>query len=213
MMSTSKTELSRSQRRFVQSLLKFVSGSKMVLDAGCGSGWLGAALKQELSATVVSVDIHALRTCRGVDSFAAMDIRNLGFTEAFDLIIAKDVIEHLPNPEKAMEQLSKSLKEGGKIIVNVPSPDAPYLWDDYTHVRPYTKESMIHLLSDSGFEAIDMKYLAAPTPGAAIFKLKGILDSLANKGLRRGDLIAVARKKSNNVFSTGISGAKNSTTI
>jgi SAM-dependent methyltransferase len=124
-----------------------------------------------------------------------MDILNLGFTETFDLIIAKDVIEHLSNPKKAMEQFRVVLKANGKIIVNVPSPDAPYLWDDYTHIRPYTKQSLKHLLADSGFEPTYMRYLAAPTPGAAIFRFKGMLDTLANKGLRRGDLIAVARKK------------------
>jgi hypothetical protein len=53
----------------------------------------------------------------------------------------------------------------------------------------------MHLLADSDFEPIYMKYLAAPTLGAALFKFKGMLDALADKGLRRGDLIAVARKK------------------
>jgi SAM-dependent methyltransferase len=164
------------------------------LDAGCGSGWLGAALKLELAATVFSVDLHVPQHKCCVDAYAVMDISSLGFTQVFDLVIAKDVIEHLSKPKAAMSQFHAALKPDGKIIVNVPSPDAPYLWDDYTHVRPYTKESLTHLLADSGFKPVYMKYLAAPTPGAALFKLKGLLDSLADKGLRRGDLIAVARK-------------------
>ncbi len=190
----SNIELTRSQRKFVQSLLKYVDGSKMILDAGCGSGWLGVALKQELSATVTSVDLRTPPTTCDVDNPAVMDVRFLGFSEVFDLVIAKDIIEHLSNPKKAIEQFHGVLKDDGKLIVNVPTPRAPYLWDDYTHVRPYTKESLTHLLADSGFEPIYLRYSAAPTPGAALFRLKGLLDALADIGLRRGDLIAVARK-------------------
>lgn len=167
----------------------------MILDAGCGSGWLGAALKNSLSATVISVDIQARTHIWNVDSFAVMDIGKLGFAQAFDLVIAKDVVEHLVNPRKAMQQIYSVLKAQGRLIVNVISPYAPYLWDDYTHVRPYNKMSLTHLLFDSGFQPIYMRYLAAPTPGAALLRLKGVFDALADKGLRRGDLIAVASKK------------------
>lgn len=190
-----KTELSRSQRRFVQSLLKYVGDCKMILDAGCGSGWLGEALKEYLSATVTAVDLRTPFMKCNVDNSAVMDVRLLGFSEAFDLVIAKDIIEHLSDPKSALEQFSKALKSNGKIIINVPSPQAPYLWDDYTHVRPFTKASLFHLLADSGFEVLFMKYLAAPTTGAALMRLKGILDSLGDKGFRKGDLLAVARKK------------------
>ncbi len=169
----------------------------MILDAGCGSGWLGEALKKYLSATVTAVDLRTPSMKCNVDNSAVMDVRLLGFSEAFDLVIAKDIIEHLSDPKSALEQFSKALKNNGKIIINVPSPQAPYLWDDYTHVRPFTKASLSHLLADSGFEVLFMKYLAAPTPGAALMRLKGILDSLADKGFRKGDLLAVGRKKTN----------------
>lgn len=94
-----------------------------------------------------------------------------------------------------MEQFSKVLKTNGKIIIIVPSPQAPFLWDDYTHVRPFTKASLTQLLTDSGFEVITLKYEAAPTPGAALLGMKGFLDSLADKGFRKGNLLAVARKQ------------------
>jgi len=187
--------LSRSQKRFVKSLLKYVVGSKIVLDAGCGSGWLGASLKECLPLTVISVDIRKPIAEYRVDSFVVMDIQQIGLTKAFDLIIAKDVVEHVVYPRKALQQFHSVLKTNGKIIIDVPSPSAPYLWDDYEHVRPYTKESMTKLLLDSGFRPIYMRYLAAPTPGATLLRFKGLIDKLADKGLRRGDLIAVAKKQ------------------
>ena len=187
------TELTRSQKKFIESLLKYVKDCRTILDAGCGSGWVGEALKERLSATVTAIDLKIPYSQCNVD-FAVMDANFLGFSQAFDLIIAKDIIEHLANPRKAMEQFSGALRENGKIIITVPSPQAPFLWDDYTHVRPFTKASLSQLLADSGFEVLFMKYQAAPTPGAALLKLKGLLDYLADKGFRKGNLFALAKK-------------------
>ena len=187
-------ELTRSQKNFIKSLLKHVQGCKTMLDAGCGSGWVGEALKKQLSATVTAVDLKTPHSQCNVEFSAIMDVSHLGFSKAFDLVIAKDIIEHLSNPRKAMEQFSTALKDDGKIIITVPSPQAPFLWDDYTHVRPYTKTSLSQLLADSGFEVIFMNYQAAPTPGAALLRLKGLIDYLADKGVRKGNLFAVAKK-------------------
>jgi hypothetical protein len=42
-----------------------------------------------------------------------------------------------------------------------------------------------------------MKYLAAPTHGAALLRLEGFLNSLADRGFRRGNVLAVGRKRAN----------------
>jgi 2-polyprenyl-3-methyl-5-hydroxy-6-metoxy-1,4-benzoquinol methylase len=193
----SLAELSRSQKRFVQSVLGYFSGCKMILDAGSGSGWIGDALRDSLSATVTAVDIKS-ELLKGTShtNAAAMDVRHLGFSEAFDLILAKDIIEHMVNPAAAMDQFHQVLKENGKIFINVPSPQAPYFWDDYTHVRPFTKASLSHLLMESGFEILHMHYLATPTVGASLLRLKGVFDAMAEHGFRRGDLMAIAQKNS-----------------
>lgn len=192
-----KIELSRSQKRFAQSLLKYVSDCKMILDAGCGSGWLGETLKEYLPATVTAIDLKVPTLKFNADHFAVMDVTSLGFRESFDLITAKDILEHLSCPKSAMKEFAMVLKNNGKIIITVLSPQAPFLWDDYTHVRPFTKESLSQLLVGSGFEVIFMRYLAAPTPGAALLRMEGFLNSLADRGFRRGNVLAVGRKRDN----------------
>jgi SAM-dependent methyltransferase len=180
----------------MQKLLPYVEGSKMILDAGCGSGWLCEGFKQELDATVVSVDIRKMVLKPNKNNPVQMDIRHLGFTESFDMVIAKDIIEHLIDPAKAMREFNSVLKPGGKIYIDCPPPGVPYFWDDYEHVRPYTKNSLAYLLDDTGFEVVYWRYLARPTFGAALFHYRGLLDALADKvGFRKGSLIAVARKK------------------
>jgi 2-polyprenyl-3-methyl-5-hydroxy-6-metoxy-1,4-benzoquinol methylase len=188
--------LTRSRKQLMQKLLPYVEGSKTILDAGCGSGWLCECFKQALDASVVSVDIRKTPLKSNKNNPVQMDIRHLGFTETFDVVIAKDIIEHLVDPASAMREFASVLKPNGKIYIDCPPPGVPYFWDDYEHVRPYTKNSLAYLLDDTGFEIIYSRYLARPTFGAALFCYKGVIDALADKvGLRKGSLIAVARKK------------------
>jgi SAM-dependent methyltransferase len=195
--------LTRSQKQFIQNLLPYFSGCKTILDAGSGSGYLGEALKQQLEATVTSVDIRPKSLKNNPnEQTAAMDVRYLGFGESFDLVLAKDILEHLTNPMAALKQFDLVLKPDGKLFVNVPSPQAPYFWDDHTHIRPYTKCSLNHMLMESGFKVLYMRYLARPTAGASLLRLKGFFDALAEKGYRRGDLVAVAQKTAYTTKST-----------
>ena len=110
-------------------------------------------------------------------------------------MIAKDVLEHLSCPMTTMKEFARVLKKNGRIIITVPSPQAPFLWDDYTHVRPFTKESLTKLMVHSGFEVLFMRYLAAPTPGAALLRLERFLNSLADRGFRKGNVLAVGIKR------------------
>jgi SAM-dependent methyltransferase len=197
-----KIELSRSQRRFVESLLKYIGDCEVMLDAGCGSGWFGEALKEYLSATVIGVDLKTPKSPTrkfNCEHFAVMDVRSLGISESIDLVIAKDVLEHLSCPMSAMKEFARVLKNNGRILITVPSPQAPFLWDDYTHVRPFTKASLYKLLVDAGFEVLFIRYLAAPTPGAALLRIEGFLNSLADRGFRKGNVLAMGIKRAESV--------------
>jgi 2-polyprenyl-3-methyl-5-hydroxy-6-metoxy-1,4-benzoquinol methylase len=60
-------------------------------------------------------------------------------TEAFDLIVISEVLEHLETPERALRFLRDALKDEGRIFVNVPlnspSPDHIYLFETPDDVR------------------------------------------------------------------------------
>ncbi len=52
------------------------------------------------------------------------DLQNLTFnSECFDLIITQDVMEHVKNPEKAIKEIQRVLKNGGVHIFSVPLHD------------------------------------------------------------------------------------------
>jgi SAM-dependent methyltransferase len=86
--------------------------------------------------------------------------------EPFDVIVAGDVLEHLPRPEDLLSALKPLLKPDGRLLVSLPNvanvtvraslllgrfPYADRGILDRTHLRFYTRASARRLLGESGF--------------------------------------------------------------
>lgn len=50
-----------------------------------------------------------------------MDAESLRLGEKFDVVIAGEIIEHLPNPGRFLERARAHLADGGELIVTVPN--------------------------------------------------------------------------------------------
>jgi SAM-dependent methyltransferase len=92
-----------------------------VLEAGCGS-----LTRVQLPAgrTLVGIDIEQ----RQLDRNTALDEKILGDLQnfetpvpGFDLVLCWDVIEHLPEPMKALERLTAALNPGGGLVLAFPN--------------------------------------------------------------------------------------------
>lgn len=63
----------------------------------------------------------------------------------FDTIIAFDIIEHMPDVLKFIEELWRIAKAGAEVYVHTgwasPHIESRHVWRDPTHVRPFTEES------------------------------------------------------------------------
>ncbi len=123
-----------------EELLSFL-GSKVVLDAGTGSG-VDSAMFAESGATVVSVDLsrEAAKATHGhLGSLPNVhvlqgDIRSLPFAPGtFDYISSDQVLHHTPNTEEAFASLVPLLSPGGRIAIYVYRRKAPMreFADDY----------------------------------------------------------------------------------
>lgn len=143
-----------------------------ILDVGCATGFLGAAVKMDKN-YVCGVEISqkaAKKAKKVLDDVVVENIEEVRLPypqEYFDVIICSDVIEHLFDPRSALTKLRKYLKPSGKILVVVPNVAWIGLrlslligrWEykdygimDYGHIRWFTKRSIIRLLSESGYE-------------------------------------------------------------
>jgi glycosyltransferase involved in cell wall biosynthesis len=100
----SKLDFDSTHARVIELILP---GSR-VLDLGSGSGWVGAALIERKDCAVVGIDIARGAMTAGYDAFIAADLNqgipNLG-EQPFDYVLALDIIEHLNDPERFLDEL------------------------------------------------------------------------------------------------------------
>lgn len=117
--------------------LALAPGQK-ILDAGCGRGfYLRALWELEPRLKIYGVDLNPqyLAVAQKTIGDAAVklmtgDLTCLPFADNFfDRIIASEILEHIANDQRALEELYRVLKPGGKLILTVPNQNYPFAWD------------------------------------------------------------------------------------
>ena len=101
----------------------FLEG-KNVLDFGCGDGGTSRKLAR-LGAKVTAVDIkpeikQSFQNSEIKFIYAQKEALYLKSQE-YDIIILQDVLEHVPNPEKLINQAKDSLRTSGLIYISTPN--------------------------------------------------------------------------------------------
>jgi methionine biosynthesis protein MetW len=101
--------------------------ARRILDIGCASGALGAALKESQPAEVVGVeldDTYATDARARLDSVVCGDVDRV-LAEAdlgrFDCVVAADVLEHLVDPWGTLRAAAALLVPGGAAVVSLPN--------------------------------------------------------------------------------------------
>lgn len=101
------------------------AGARRVLDLGCASGALGAALKAR-GATVVGVErdpVYAAAARERLDDVVEADLETLdpATLGTFDVLIAGDVLEHLSDPWSVLRRFAAIVQPGGTVVVSLPN--------------------------------------------------------------------------------------------
>ncbi len=104
---------------------EFIEPTDKVLECACGTGAISYSLckySYALTATDFSVNMlkQAKRKCRKFSNvrFQQSNILNLKYKNgAFDKIVAGNVIHLLDEPQKALTDLERVCRKGGKIII------------------------------------------------------------------------------------------------
>lgn len=80
--------------------------------------------------------------------------------DQFDLAISYDVLEHIDDDARVVEEIKRVLKPGGRVLIAVPAD--PRLWSEHddavSHLRRYTRESLTKLFEDAGFTIERVKF-------------------------------------------------------
>lgn len=146
-------------------ILRMLPDARRVVDIGCGRGGFVAACRRELGdALGFDNEPAAGRICRAHGlPFVLGDAEHLPFAhDSLDVARAKEIIEHLPDPLPMLREIRHALRPGGLFLSHTPTHfSAIYpvnnFWDDYTHVRPYSKFGLRRLLQDAGFHVEDIR--------------------------------------------------------
>jgi ubiquinone/menaquinone biosynthesis C-methylase UbiE len=89
-----------------------------VLDNGCGIGILAAYLDEARWIIGLDLSLNMLRTAHGSSMHCVQgDSATLPFPDdSFDLILARSVLHHLPDPESGVREMHRVLRPGGQAI-------------------------------------------------------------------------------------------------
>ena len=108
------------------------STPKRVYDAGCGFGQYSYYCASRFpGSTIYAVDVkdEQIEDCTkffrnaGLTNaaFSVEDLTQINHENQFDLAISVDVMEHIPDDVGVFRNLYRSLRPGGKLLVNTPS--------------------------------------------------------------------------------------------
>lgn len=208
--------------KIVDALMPFIKTKSLVLDYGCGTGFLMKSLIGK-SFTVYGTDssIASLNTVQekfghennfgGIltDKDIISDKKYEGF---FDVVCLIEVVEHLPDRQlnAVIANIKKLLKKNGTVLITTPNeedlaasfvycPLSGKVFHRWQHVRNWSDSSLESYLLERGFETLKVfstdfsEKKAAPT-----------IRSLIKENLRRIGLLKKPNNKAPHLVYIGI---------
>jgi 2-polyprenyl-6-hydroxyphenyl methylase/3-demethylubiquinone-9 3-methyltransferase len=172
---------SRIKNAFILELLGDLQG-KRFLDYGCGAGLFTVHAAKHGALEAVGIDAleTALSTARvfarrerveGLCRFVqSAQFPNFGPRHQFDVVLMKDVIEHVPDDQALLDAAAEAIAPGGRIVVSTQNAlslnylvqgtyrrhilgDTTWCGWDETHIRFYTPMSLNRKLKKAGFRS------------------------------------------------------------
>lgn len=172
----------------------------LLLDIGSGEGVLTIdatkkfrrAVGLEIAMSKIEKAVESSKGIKNID-FLVGDAEKLPFKNSvFNVTVCAEVLEHLPNPDKALEEISRITKE--QVVVSVPTKEVCIPYKIYSvfkgtredkfskfgegHLREYTPEKILEDLKNAELRPVKIAgtfFLAVPS---SILNKIGILKKI-----------------------------------
>lgn len=153
----------RSRNKLILWILKrYCPNFNSFLEIGCGTGYVLTGISGQYPQAALygsEIFIEGLgfaATRLPAADLMQMDARDIPFYEEFDVIGAFDVLEHIEEDGRVLQQIHDALRPSGFLLLTV--PQHRWLWssiDEYAcHVRRYTATELHEKIEQAGFKVI-----------------------------------------------------------
>jgi SAM-dependent methyltransferase len=138
-------------------------------EIGCGSGLVQSQFEDRLGLSIDGFDLNAEaleRNASRTGRLACYDVqeRNEELRDRYDLVLLLDVIEHVQEDARFLEDSAFLAKPAGHLVVNVPA--SPRLYSRYDvaagHLRRYTPRALLEVGQKAGLEVASWTYWGLP---------------------------------------------------
>ncbi len=181
-------------------LARLVRSGSEILDLGCGTGVLATYLTDECGCWVDGIEFNPTAAQVGQLTFRSLWIADLNYTDPatlvgaarYDAIICADILEHLIAPAALLNRIGDLLKPNGQLLLSVPNIAHAGLiaellngeWRyrqegllDDTHLRFFTRNSLMQLLNEGGWKICNWDRVIVPIEDSEFSPL--LLDNFA----------------------------------
>lgn len=129
----------RVRSRYILPFLNSIKG-QTILDAGSGRGFFSGALAfgdQENKITAIDVNSESVNKNKKIFTrlalsnvrFVCQDLLTMTATGNYDVVISIHNLEHVEDDIKLLQILHQTLKQGGKLFIQVPSPQKKFFFN------------------------------------------------------------------------------------
>ena len=147
------------RREQVVDFINNLPTNSTIVDLGCGVGDILCCIKDRYFKLGLDFSLNSLHLVRHINRRLHLinaSLYNLPLTDcSVDAAICLEVLEHLEEDDKALKEILRIIKEGGYLIISVPSH---YYFKDYLrligHYRHYSREDLIKHLSKYQFKLV-----------------------------------------------------------
>jgi len=135
-----------------------------VLDIGSGISPIIPINAYSILGDISPTAVEIMRK-RGAYS-CVLDITNIEYNDnCIDMVVCSEVLEHIQDDKKAINEMKRILKKGGILILTVPIYNYYWLKDDTLvgHLRRYEPKKIVKEIEDAGFEILKAKMIGSLT--------------------------------------------------
>lgn len=181
-------EIHEGEHTSLSVLSSHIPPAAQVLDLGCGSGAIGRFLARRGDDAVIDgLTLNTEEAALAAPHYRRVEVANLDHTDLavlfagnrYDTIICADVLEHTCHPERVLAGCRSLLTDSGRLLISIPNVSysgliaelmagefryRPEGLLDETHLRFFTRNTLIRFLVENGWALDSLKTIQRPLP-------------------------------------------------